>query len=159
MHFSCKNWKYCRWALNPLNNQPHCLMCFSPDLFQYICKHTQPEYLVLRKWSHAVHVVLQLDFPLIACLETPSVTIPTMFCLSTSRHSRACPDPSWLRHPCVDEVSPSHLFFMSPSFSLDCQLFGKNTQALESDSRVRIAFLPFTSRVTLGKFPASLSHL
>lgn len=106
---------------------------FSPDLFPCIYRHTQLEYFILHKWFHTVHIVLQLDFSLIACLENPSVTIPATFRSPTAQHSRACPDPSWLHHLSVGEVSFSHLFSMPPSFTLECQLFEKNTQSLESD--------------------------
>ena len=106
---------------------------FFPDLFPCIYRHMHLEYFILHKWFHTVHIVLQLDFSLIACLENPSVTIPTTFRSPTAEHSRACPDPSWPHHPSVDEVSLLRLFFMSPSFTLDCQLFERNTQSLESD--------------------------
>lgn len=106
---------------------------FSPDLFPCIYRHTQLEYFILHNWFHTVHIVLQLDFSLIACLENPSVTIPATFRSPTAQHSRACPDPSWLHHLSVGEVSLSHLFSMPPSFTLECQLFEKNTQSLESD--------------------------
>ena len=106
---------------------------FSPDLFPCIYRHTQLEYFILHKWFHTGHIVLQLDFSLIACLENPSVTIPATFRSPTAQHSRACPDPSWLHHLSVGEVSLSHLFSMPPSFTLECQLFEKNTQSLESD--------------------------
>lgn len=152
MHFYCKTWKYYRWALNLLNNQPNCLMCF--PRFARAFTDILTEYFILHKWFHTVHIVLQPDFSLIACLRNRSVTIPATFVPPTAQHSRACPDPSWLHHLCW-WGSPFTLVFHASIFHTRVSALWKEYTVSGVRSRGSNCSSTIYQPCNLGQLPAS----